>query len=91
MATTFQELDLDLVTRGHLDKAHASLSEEFDGIYGSETVERFMVESLEAVGSARVQAFVPLFAHRFARERLRAAALEEIATAAAAAVRRRQR
>ena len=78
MATTFQELDLDLVTRGHLDKAHARLSEEFDGIYGSETVERFMVESLEAVGSARVQAFVPLFAHRFARERLRAAAQADV-------------
>ena len=33
-----------------------------------------MAESLEEVGSARVKNFVPLFVHRFARERLRALA-----------------
>jgi arsenate reductase len=32
------------------------------------------LESLEEVGSARVKNFVPLFVHRFARERLRALA-----------------
>ena len=31
-----------------------------------------MAESLEALGGARVKDFVPLFVHRFARERLRA-------------------
>ena len=36
-----------------------------------ETIERYMAESLEASGS-RLKDFVPLFVHRFARERLRA-------------------
>ena len=31
-----------------------------------------MAESLEALGGARFDDFVPLFVHRFARERLRA-------------------
>jgi protein-tyrosine-phosphatase len=49
-----------------------SLSEEFEGIFSAETVERFMTESLEALQGSRLKDFVPLFVHRFARERLRA-------------------
>jgi protein-tyrosine-phosphatase len=72
MATQLQELDVDVITRGHLQKGLESLREEFAGIFSSETVERFMAESLEQLPAARFQDFVPLFVHRFARERLRA-------------------
>jgi arsenate reductase (thioredoxin) len=72
MATQLRELDIDLITRGHLEKGLETLRSEFQGIFSAETVERFMAESLEALKGARVKDFVPLLVHRFARERLRA-------------------
>jgi arsenate reductase (thioredoxin) len=72
MPTTLEEFKVDVITRGHLDKGLESLSEEFQGIFSQETVERFMAESLAALKGARFKDFVPLFVHRFARERLRA-------------------
>jgi arsenate reductase (thioredoxin) len=72
MATQLRELDVDLITRGHLEKGLETLRDEFQGIFSAETVERFMTESLEALSGTRVKDFVPLFVHRFARERLRA-------------------
>jgi arsenate reductase len=72
MATQLQDLEIDVITRGHLDKGLESLSDEFKGIFSAETVERFMAESLQALTGARFKDFVPLFVHRFARERLRA-------------------
>jgi arsenate reductase len=72
MATGLREFDVDLITRGHLEKGLASLRDEFAGIFSSETIERFMVESLQALAGARLKEYVPLFVHRFARERLRA-------------------
>ncbi|HYP25014.1 MAG TPA: arsenate reductase ArsC [Actinomycetota bacterium] len=53
------------------------LAEEFTGIFTPETVKRFVAESFEALSGARVQAFVPLFIHRFAKERLEAVAQAE--------------
>jgi arsenate reductase len=72
MATQLKALEVDVITRNHLEKGLESLSEEFEGIFSAETVERFMTESLEALKSSRLKDFVPLFVHRFARERLRA-------------------
>jgi arsenate reductase (thioredoxin) len=72
MATQLCGLNVDLITRGHLDKGLETLRSEFQGIFSAETVERFMTESLEALSGARVKDYVPLFVHRFARERLRA-------------------
>jgi arsenate reductase len=72
MPTQLRELDVDLITRGHLEKGLESLREEFAGIFSAETVERFMAESLGALTNARFKDYVPLFVHRFARERLRA-------------------
>jgi protein-tyrosine-phosphatase len=72
MATQLRDLDVDLITRGHLEKGLERLRDEFAGTFSPETVERFMAESLEALGGARLKNFVPLFVHRFARERLRA-------------------
>jgi arsenate reductase (thioredoxin) len=72
MATTLRDLDVDLITRGHLEKGLERLRDEFARTFSAETVERFMAESLEALGGVRLKNFVPLFVHRFARERLRA-------------------
>jgi len=74
MATQLRNLNVDLATRGHLEKGLDALCSEFSGIFGAETIERYMAESLDELGPARIENFVPLFVHRFARERLRALA-----------------
>ena len=74
MPLQLADVEVDLTTRGHLDKSLQALEEEFSGIFGVETIERYMAESLVQIGPARIENFVPLFAHRFARERLRALA-----------------
>jgi arsenate reductase len=53
------------------------LAGEFVGTFSPETVKRYVAESFESLADARVQAFVPLFIHRFAKERLRAAGQAE--------------
>jgi arsenate reductase len=45
--------------------------------FSRETIERYVDESLERLSGARFEDFVPLFVHRFARERLRALAQVE--------------
>src|ERR671915_539482 len=72
MVTQLRELDVDVITRGHLTKGLEKLREEFAGVFSAETIERFMAESLYALKDSRLKDFVPLFVHRFARERLRA-------------------
>src|SRR5919106_594579 len=72
MVTQLRELEVDVITRGHLTKGLEKLREEFAGIFSAETIERFMAESLYALKDSRLNDFVPLFVHRFARERLRA-------------------
>jgi protein-tyrosine-phosphatase len=63
---------LDLITQAHVDKATEDLCQEFEGVFSRETVARFVGESIVALGGAKIPDFVPLLAHRFARERLRA-------------------
>jgi arsenate reductase (thioredoxin) len=63
---------LDPVTQHHLRQAAEALSGEFAGVFSQETIERYVAESLDLLGDARIHAFVPVLAHRFARERLRA-------------------
>jgi protein-tyrosine-phosphatase len=72
IGTTLQELDVDVITRSHLERGLESLEQEFTGMFSSETIERYMAESLEQLPGDRISNFVPLFVHRFARERLRA-------------------
>ena len=77
MAARLRELDVDLITRGHLERGVAALCTEFAGTFSAETVERYVAESLEALSGRRLREFVPLLVHRFARERLRALAQAE--------------
>ena len=72
MATQLSDLEMDVITRGHLKQGLERLCEEFAGIFSGETIERFMAESLEQLNTARFDDYVPLFVHRFSRERLRA-------------------
>jgi arsenate reductase (thioredoxin) len=63
---------LDPVTQHHVRQAARSLAAEFEGVFSAETIERYIAESLDLLGGARINVFVPVLAHRFARERLRA-------------------
>lgn len=63
---------LDPVTRNHIRQAARQLKAEFAGIFAEETIERHITESLDLLGDSRINVFVPVLAHRFARQRLRA-------------------
>jgi arsenate reductase (thioredoxin) len=68
---------LDPNTQRHLDRGLESLVDEFRGHFSRETIERFVQDSLEGLPAARVQDFIPVLVHRFARERLQAFAQAE--------------
>lgn len=55
----------------------AGLSDEFAGIFGRETIERQVRESLATFDDARIKEYVPIFVNQFARERLRTLARAE--------------
>jgi protein-tyrosine-phosphatase len=61
-----------------LHTAAARLGDEFAGIYGPETIERFLQSSYEQFAtSSTIPNFLPLLAERFARQRLTALARVE--------------
>lgn len=67
-------LDQQLALRA----AAARLQQEFAGVYGAETIERFLVSSRDQFADrAAVATFVPLLAERWARQRLHALAKVE--------------
>jgi len=68
---------LDSTSRSTFARAIEALHEEFRGTYSLETIERFVDESIDRMSGARVVDFIPLFVHRFSRERLRALAQAE--------------
>jgi len=51
------------------------LGEEFAGVFARETIADCVTDSYERLRPARIEAHLPLLAHRFARERLRACAV----------------
>lgn len=70
---TWETLSLDQTLA--LRHAATRLAGEFDGIFGAETIERFLHSSYDQfAGRATVSKFLPLMAERFARQRLRALA-----------------
>ena len=68
---------LDPVTQRFVDQAASALKDEFAGIFSEETIARYIGDSLDRLGNSRINVFVPVLAHRFARERLRALAQAE--------------
>jgi arsenate reductase len=72
----FDTLPLDQQTL--VRHATARLEREFDGTFGPETVERFIIDSLDQLApNATITTFLPLLTERFARERLKALAKVE--------------
>jgi arsenate reductase (thioredoxin) len=65
---------LDPVTQHHVHQAADRLKREFAGVFSVETIERYISESLDLLGDSRISIYVPVLAHRFARERLKALA-----------------
>ena len=59
---------LDPITQNHVRKAAASLADEFAGIFSQETIERYIAESVDLLGGSKLNVFVPVLAHRFARD-----------------------
>jgi arsenate reductase len=68
---------LDPITRNHVEKAAGALQGEFAGTFSRETIARYLAESVDLLGASKVNVFVPVLAHRFARERLKALAQAE--------------
>ena len=61
-----------------LRSAAANLHREFDGVFGTETIELFLASSYEQFAAqARIPTYLVLFAERFARQRLKALAKVE--------------
>ncbi len=56
-----------------LESAQRALTEEFAGVFGTETVQQCLEDSFRQLTPARVHGYVPLLAYRFTRERLMAA------------------
>jgi protein-tyrosine-phosphatase len=61
-----------------LKAAAARLAEQFEGVFGPETIERFLTSSYDQFASrATATNFLPVMAERFARQRLQALARVE--------------
>ena len=65
---------LDPTSREPFGSEVAALSQEFRGVFSPATIDRYVSESIDRMGGARLTDFLPLFVHRFARERLLALA-----------------
>jgi arsenate reductase (thioredoxin) len=68
---------LDPVTRRHVEHAAEALQDEFAGVFSRETIARYIAESTDRLSDSKINVFVPVLAHRFARERLLALAQAE--------------
>ena len=78
MSHAYVREDLPLETQMVLRSAAARLTAEFDGVFGTETIERFLHSSYDDfAGRMKVLTWLPLLAERFARERLEALARVE--------------
>jgi arsenate reductase len=74
----YRRPDLSIDQQLALRTAATNLARQFDGTFGTETIERFLHSSYdEFAGRAVVMNYLPLLAERFARQRLRALAKVE--------------
>jgi arsenate reductase (thioredoxin) len=77
-AVSYQRDGLSIDQRLALRTAAVRLSDEFAGLYGTETIERFLHSSYDQfAANSSVPNFLPLIAERFARQRLTALARVE--------------
>jgi protein-tyrosine-phosphatase len=77
-ALSYQHAGLSIDQQLALHTAAVRLGEEFTGLYGTETIERFLHSSYDQfAATSTVPNFLPLIAERFARQRLTALAKVE--------------
>ena len=70
--------DLSAAQKHLIHTAALRLQDKFQGIFGPETIERYINDSLDQVlPNSQVVSFVPIFVERFAKDRLRALAKVE--------------
>jgi arsenate reductase len=75
---SYRRPDLSIDQQLALKTAASNLRRQFDGVFGVETIERFLYTSYDEFASrAVIQNYLPLLAERFARQRLRALAKVE--------------
>ena len=72
-----RDAPMDPISRQTFARSIEALHEEFRGIFSLETIECYVNESIDRMAGARVVDFIPLFVHRFSRQRLRALAQAE--------------
>lgn len=78
MISTFHRDDIPELDQMTLRSSAMLLQKDFDGMFGAETIERFLLTSYEEFAPRLSnQTYLALFAERFARERLRALARVE--------------
>jgi arsenate reductase len=78
MTEIYQRPELSLDQQNALATAARKLTDEFSGVFGAETIERFLYSSFDQFAErATVANFLPLLAERFARQQLRALARVE--------------
>ncbi|WP_116948501.1 arsenate reductase ArsC [Jiangella endophytica] len=78
MSNTYEREPLTLDQQVALTTAATRLASDFEGTFGTETIERFLHTSYDQfAGRAVVANFLPLLAERFARQRLTALARVE--------------
>ena len=66
-----------MLAEADFDRTVAALAREFGGAFGRETIARFVQETLDRWPQASITEHLPLLAHRFSRERLRALGVAE--------------
>jgi arsenate reductase (thioredoxin) len=70
--------DLSIAQRHLIHTSAVRLQDKFEGIFGPETIERYINDSLDQLlPNSEVVGFVPIFVERFAKDRLRALAKVE--------------
>jgi protein-tyrosine-phosphatase len=70
--------DLSTAQKHLIHTAALRLQDKFKGVFGPETIERYINDSLDQLlPRSEVVSFVPIFVERFARDRLRALAKAE--------------
>ena len=70
-------LDRDLDRLHQVRESARAVHRRFEGVFGYETVERFLRESMDVLGDAPIQRWTPVLAEKFAADRLRALAKVE--------------
>ena len=78
MTSGYERTDLTLDQVQAVRTAAVRLQRDFDGVFGAETIDRFLHTSYDAfAGRAAITTYLPLLAERFAKQRLKALARVE--------------